>query len=174
MIAKQWRERLAYTLMSAVVLWHTLALVVAPAPDSKIVQSLRRLLHPYLTLLRLDNPWDFYAPNIGTGHLLQYVIEDAAGRQHTFVPVEELSSYHPRFWWFRAWYDAVLEDPEKHGGSIAALLCRRHVALHPIAVTLRKIQQGDFSRADHLSGKHPLDPEFVTESTLKRLACPQQ
>ena len=51
MIRTQWRDRLIYLAMSAFVAWHTLAMVIAPAPDnSVIVQSLRGLFQPYLTL----------------------------------------------------------------------------------------------------------------------------
>jgi hypothetical protein len=175
MISKQWRERLTYTVMSVFVGWHTLAVVVAPAPDDSVtVQSLRLLLHPYLTFVRLDNPWDFYAPIVGSGHQLRYVIEDTAGKRHTFVPTEELSWFHPSYWWFRAWYDAILEAPEIYGDFVVALLCRKHASLHPISITLLKIEQEHFSRTDHLSGKHPLNSEFVTENTLGRITCPDE
>ena len=80
MISKQWRKRLTYMAMSVFVGWHTLALVVAPAPDSSaIAQSFRRLFHPYLTLFSLDNKWDFYAPDVGKGRQFRYDIEDAPG-----------------------------------------------------------------------------------------------
>ncbi len=175
MISKQWCERLIYTALSVFVAWHTLAIVVAPAPDGSVtVQSLRRLLHPYLTLFRLDNKWDFYAPNVGKGHQFRYVIEDAAGTRHTFMPTDDLSWFHPSHWWFRAWYDAIAESPDVHGDSIAARLCRQHAALRPVAITLLNLEEKDFLPADHLSGKHPLDSEFVTVHTLKRVRCPDR
>ena len=173
MISKQWRERLTYAAMSAFVTWHTLALVVAPAPDSSvIVRSLRGLLQPYLTLFRIDNQWSFYAPDINRGHQLRYVVEDAAGKRYTFVPTDELNWFHPSYWWFWAWYDAIAESSETYGEAFAASFCQRHASLHPIAITLLDFQQKDFSPADYLSGKHPLDPEFVTENTLMRVTCP--
>ena len=175
MISKQWCERLIYTALSVFVAWHTLAIVVAPAPDGSVtVQSLRRLLHPYLTLFRLDNKWDFYAPNVGKGHQFRYVIEDVAGTRHTFLPTDDLSWFHPSHWWFRAWYDAIAESPDVHGDSIAARLCRQHAALRPVAITLLNLEEKDFLPADHLSGKHPLDSEFVTVHTLKRVRCPDR
>jgi len=158
--------------MSVILGWHTLAVVVAPAPDNSVtVQALRFLLHPYLTLFRLDNPWNFYAPIVAKGHQFRYMIEDIAGKRRTFVPTEELYTFHPSFWWFRAWYDAILDSPEIYGDSVAALLCRKHASLHPISITLLKIEQEDFSPMDQLGGKHPMDSEFVTVSTLRRVAC---
>ena len=175
MIAKPWRERLIYVAMSVLVAWHTLAIVVAPAPSgSAIAQLLRSLLHPYLTLFRLDNKWDFYAPNVGKGHQFRYIIEDAAGTLHTFMPTDDLNWYHPSHWWFRAWYDAIVESPDVHGEPAAARLCRQHAALHPVAITLMNLEEKDFSPADHLSGKHPLDSEFVTVTDLKRVRCPDK
>jgi hypothetical protein len=167
-----WRKRLITVALSLFLAWHTLATVIAPAPDAgPVVQAFRGVLAPYLTLFRLDNKWNFYAPNVGRGHQLRYTIEDAARQRHAFVPTDELSWYHPTYWWFRAWYDTIIDDPEEHGERIAAVLCRKHAALKPVAVTLQKLEEEDFSPADHLAGKHPLDPEFVSVSTLKRVQC---
>jgi hypothetical protein len=172
MIRTQWRDRLIYLAMSAFVTWHTLAMVIAPAPDnSVIVQSLRGLFQPYLTLFRLDNLWDFFAPTVGKGSQFRYIIEDADGQRRTFVPAEYLSWFHPSYFWFRSLYYAIVDDPELYADSAAALLCRKHASLHPVAVTLLRYDEGDFSPEDHLSGKHPMDPEFVTVNTLKRVEC---
>ena len=172
MISKPWRERLTYVAMSAFVGWHTLAMVIAPAPDSSvIVQSVRGLFQPYLTLFRLDNLWDFFAPTVGKGSQFRYIVEDGAGNRHTFVPAADLSWFHPGYFWFRSWYYAIIETPELYADSAAALLCRKHAALHPISITLLEIQEGDFTRDDQLDGKHPMDPEFITVNTLKRATC---
>lgn len=173
MISRQWRERLIYTAMSVFVAWHTLAIVVAPAPDgSAIAQALRPMLHPYLTLFYLDSKWGFYAPGVDRGRQFRYVIEDAAGKRHTFEPIDELSWFHPAYWWFSAWYVAIMDTPEIHGDFAAALFCRKHASLHPISITLLGIQQEDFSREDLLSGKHPMDSDFITVNTLTTVECP--
>lgn len=98
MISKQWRERLTYTAMSLFVAWHTLAMLVAPAPESsEIVQKLRPLLQPYLTLFFLDNNWGFYAPGIGPGREFRYVVKDGTGHSHTFVPAAERNWFFPAY-----------------------------------------------------------------------------
>lgn len=174
MISKRWRERLTYTAMSLFVVWHTLAVVVAPTPESGVAQSLRGLLQPYLTLFWLDNSWDFFAPDIGTGSKLRYVIEDSAGKSYAFVPIDEISWYHPMYRRIIYWFDAIIEEPDSYADRAAELFCRKHAALRPVSISLIQVQEMEFTPQDHLSGKHPLDPEFVTETTLKHVACPDK
>jgi hypothetical protein len=170
MISKQWRGRLIYTAMSSLVAWHTIAIVVVPAPHSSA--ALLRLLHPYLTLFRLGNKWSFYASNVGYGQQFRYVVEDAAGRQHTFMPTESFGWFHPRYWWFTAWYNTIMRSPDEQADLAAALLCKMHVSLKPVSIILIKVLQNGFSAKDHLDGKHPMDAEFVTEKILRRVKCP--
>lgn len=167
-----WQQRLIYGGMSLFLAWHTLALALAPLPDgSEAVTALRAFFSPYLTLFRLDNKWNFYAPNVGKGHQLRYVIDDGAGQRHAFVPTDGLSWYHPGYWWVRARHDAVIEDPQARGDAIAADFCQKHAALRPVTVTLQKLEEKDFTPADHLQGRHPLESDFATVSTLKRVRC---
>jgi hypothetical protein len=172
--SKQVRERLAYTAMSLLVVWHTLAMVLQSAPNSALVRSGRLLFDPYLTLFRLDKQWGFFAPDVKVGGQLRYIVEDAAGKHHTFTPADELSRFHPTSIWFKDWYKAVMTSPERFGDAATALHCREHASLHPITITLLAIEQKGFWPEDRLSGKHPLDPEFVTVNTLKTVRCPDQ
>ena len=172
MISKYWRERLTYAAMSMFVAWHTLAMVVAPAPeDSVTAGSLRRLLDPYLTLLYLDDKWDFFAPGVDRGKQFRYEIEDASGNRHSFVPLEEINWFHPIYRRVSYWYDALVESPEIYSDYVSTQLCRKHASLHPISITLVGIEEQDFSPADQLNGKHPLDSDIATVSTLKIAAC---
>src|SRR4051812_20761319 len=105
MISKPWRERLAYTPMSGFVVWPTLAMVIAPAPAQSVsVRTLRGIMQPYLSVLRLDNLWDFFAPNVNRLSDLHYVIEDTAGKSHAFAPSADLKWFYPTSIWFKAWY----------------------------------------------------------------------
>jgi hypothetical protein len=171
-----WRRRLTYLAMSLLVAWHTLAVVLAPAPEnSETVQVFRAVLQPYLSLLRLDNSWSFFAPSVGKHSQFRYIVEDAAGTEHTFVPTEEPSSSLPSYvLWreFKYLYEGIMEDAENHGDAIGAFLCRRHASLKPLSVTLVEIQEQDFWREDYLRGKRPLDPEFVVVNPLRRIECP--
>jgi hypothetical protein len=171
-ISNSWRQRLAYIAMSVFVAWHTLAIVVAPAPVSRVTQSLRVYVEPYLKTFLLDNKWDFFAPNVGPALRLRYVIEDKDGQSHTFDPAEQLNWFHPNFHWARSWHTAIMDDPDLYADAAAARLCREHAALNPVAITFIKREEGRFTQADLLSGKSRLDPEFFDEETLKQVKCP--
>jgi hypothetical protein len=173
MVWKELRERLIFMVMSAFVVWHTIAIMIAPGSDnSLLVQQLRRVYEPYLSLFRLNNKWDFYAPNVGRGHQLRYVVEGADGARETITPTDEWHWHHPGYWWFRAWNDAIIASPDLYADKVIATLCRKHAASKPAAITLTLIQELAFAPEDHLAGRHPLDPEFVEESTLRRGPCP--
>jgi len=173
MISKAWRGRATYAAMSLFVAWHSLAMLVGPAPDtSEGLSGLRALLHPYLMLFAMDNQWDFFAPSINAGYKLDYEIESQDGTTHTFVPENDLNWYRPSFIWFTEWRDAIVDNPELHALAAATPFCREHAALRPAAVTLVKIEQKEFWPQDYLDGKRPFDPDFVTERMLKRVPCP--
>jgi hypothetical protein len=172
MILQQWRARLTYAAMSAFVAWHTIAMLIAPAPDvSALIQAVRVPLRPYLTLFRLDNMWDFFSPNVGRGSQFRYIIEDTRGNHHPFAPTENLSWLHPTFFWFRSWFDAIMANPDAYADSAAAFLCRKHASLHPVSIIMMEAAGEDFTREDYLAGKRPTDAEFVTVGTVKRVAC---
>jgi len=173
MISKVWRERLAYTAMSLFVVWHTAAIIIAPAPDNSVIAvAARPVFQPYLSLFRLDNPWDFFAPSVETGAELRYVLDDARGTRHTFVPTQELSWYLPAYFWYRSWYYGIMDEIDTYAEGAAAFFCRKHAGLRPVAITFVEYQQSDFTPDDQLAGKHPTDSEFVTAKVLKRVPCP--
>src|SRR3984957_11861561 len=172
MIWNSWRQRVTYLVMSAFVAWHTLAMVIAPAPESSVlVGTLRAVLQPYLTLFKLDNPWNFFAPVIG-GTELHYSVEDAAGARHSFTPTEQASWFHPAYLWLRDWHYNIIDHPELFVDRAGAILCHEHAALHPVSITFVADEQWEFKPADLLSGKHPTDPEFIKERTVKTVECP--
>src|SRR5262249_12771307 len=128
----QWRRRLTYLLMSMVVGWQALAIVISPAPgNSEAVQALQSLLKPYLSALRVDNSWVFFAPNVHKQTLFRYIVEDTAGKEHRFTPqrgpVRSLPAY--AMWReFRYLYEGILVNVDDRGDAAGALLCRKHAA----------------------------------------------
>jgi hypothetical protein len=170
-----WRERVTYLAMSLVVGWHTLAMIVAPAPEgSTMMQTFRFLVQPYLSLFRLDNQWNFFAPSVGKHLQFRYVVEDVAGKRTVFIPVEDIGRSFPRYvMWreFKYFYEGIMEAPEIRGAAITALLCRRHASLKPAGISLLRVQELDFWPQDYLQGRRPLDPEFVSVETLTNIEC---
>jgi hypothetical protein len=175
MISKQWRERLVYAAMSVFVVWHTLAMVIAPAPDeSELVKSVRGLVQPYLVLFNLNNHWDFFAPNISENSVFRYVVKDSSGVGHTFTPMSKWSWFTPHSIWFHDWYESVVDEPDLYADTFAKFLCREHAELKPVSVVLQNVTGREFAPADLLNGKHPLDPEFVDVEPVKNVKCPGQ
>jgi len=173
MISKPLRERLSFAALSVFLAWHTAAMLFAPAPEnSAVAVALRPVFQPYLSLLRQDNRWDFFAPTVDPGTNLRYTLEDAAGNRQTFAATQDLSWYHPNYFWYRSWFYAVIDDPETYAEPAAAFFCRQHAALHPVAIEFAKDEQSFFAAEDYLNGKLPTDPEFFTETELDRLKCP--
>jgi hypothetical protein len=173
--SKQWRERLGYAAMSVFVGWHTLAMVVAPAPaESALVKFLRGLLQPYLALFYLDNNWDFFAPNISGTFEFRYVVKDSTGIGHTFMPASKWSWFSPNSIWFHAWYDAVIEKTDIYGDAFGRLLCQEHAELKPVSIVLQALDEQEFRPDDLLDGKRPLDPEFIEVRRVKTVKCPDQ
>ena len=58
-------QRLTYVAMSILLVWHTFAMVIGPAPASPLTRAARWLAQPYLTLFGLQNEWGFFAPTVG-------------------------------------------------------------------------------------------------------------
>jgi len=170
----QVRRRLIYAAMSLLVVWHTFAMVIVTSPDSAIVQSARAIVGPYVTLLRLDNNWGFFAPEVGLGEQFRYIVEDAAGTQHTFAPGAQLNRFLPSHIWFLDRYRNIMEDVDIYGDVVAAQLCRDHASLRPVSITFLEVEQKDFTAADWRSGKRPFDPEFLEVKTLKTIPCPDK
>jgi hypothetical protein len=167
-----WRRRFLYGAMSALLVWHTLAMVVAPAPGSDLTDGARSIMAPYLTLLGLDHGWSFFAPNVENGVIFRYEVEAPGGVRHIFTPSETLRWYHPSRRWTRDRFRQMLDEPERYADVVAAALCRDHAELKPVSVTLIETEQKDFSREDRLAGKTPLDPEFLQNKTVKQVSCP--
>jgi hypothetical protein len=171
----KWRERLTYLAMSFVVGWHSLAMMISPAPNgSVLVQSLRDMFHPYLLLFRLETPWGFFAP-VGKHAQFRYVVHDAAGNEHIFIPTEEPSPSIAHYvWWreFKYLYDGIMASPEFRGQAAGELFCQRHASLKPRSVTLLEVVEQAYGPDDELRGKLPLDPQFAAVVSLKRVECP--
>lgn len=172
MNSKLVKKRFAYAAMSFLIVWHVIAMAVAPAPDSQIKRSVGVWFNPYLTLLGLDNEWGFFAPDIPASFEFRYVVEDAVGKRHEFDARDQWSSLQPTFIWFMDHYKTVMESVDELGEIAVAALCKEHASLNPVSVTLIDVQQKEFTPEDRLNGKSPLDPEFIELEPLEPVRCP--
>ena len=152
-----WRRRLTYLAMSAFAAFHTFVMLIMPN-STATGGSLRALVRPYLSLLALEGTWTFFAPSVGKDSQFRYVVEDATGREHTFVPLIDANWFLPTFYLIRGLHYAVIDDPDKFGGYFATIACRQHVALKPISVMMVELKEREFRPEDYLSGKGSARP----------------
>jgi hypothetical protein len=172
MKSKQARASFALIAMSLFVVWHSLAMLIAGAPDSRLTASARTVFNPYLLFLGLDSQWGFFAPDVPNGNTFRYVIEDSAGNRRTFTPLQQWNPLQPTFIWFRDRYKTVMENFEDFADAAVASICKEHAELKPVSVTLIDVTQKDFSPEDRLKGKSPLDPEFLEAQEMDAIRCP--
>jgi hypothetical protein len=169
------KRALGYAGMSVIVGWHTLAMLVAPMPEgSAAVQAARSVMQPYLSLFRLDNKWNFFAPAVGRHAQFRYVVKDRAGKDHLFIPMEEARrSAWSYFAWreFKYFFEGVMEAPDQRGYLAAALLCQQHAGLDPVSISLEQVRELGFSKDDYLAGHRPLEKEFVSVDVLAKIPC---
>ena len=170
------RERILYGLMSAFVAWHSLAIIVGPAPpSSEIAQFLRPAVVPYLRLIYLNVGWGFFAP-VGMTFEMHYKIEDANGKEHVVYPTRGMTDFHPGTLWIKDHLRGVGQRLEKDGAkpAIIADICKQYAALKPVKITIAQVyQEKYFTPADHRAGKNPLSKEFASEEVLGTGACPK-
>jgi hypothetical protein len=170
----RWRHRLTYLLMSVVVGWQALAIIISPAPNnSEVVQALKSVLEPYFLVLRMENTWGFFA-SVTKQKVFCYIVEDAAGKEHRFTPeMEPARSLSDYVMWreFLSLYRGVVDNADERGDAAGRLLCRKHAALHPVAVILVELRENDFWREDAIRGKKPSDPEYLTVNPVRRIEC---
>ena len=93
------RRKTIITVQSLFLLWHSLALVVGPAPGSYSMGKVYPIFKPYLQFLQIDTTWGFFSPEPGTGIVLRYDVEDSSGREYYFKPFPTLTLK----WQFAAW-----------------------------------------------------------------------
>ena len=158
--------------MSILLLWHSFAMVIGPAPASRLFGSARWLAQPYLTFFGLQNQWGFFAPDVKPGYRFSYEIEDAAGEKHRFTPADHLNNLHPDSIWKRDHYTMIMTMPDLYGDAAGAELCLEHASLGPVHVTLLELEHQEFSPDDWRNGKRPTDDEFVSAKTLRTVTCP--
>jgi len=170
------RERIIYGLMSAFVIWHSIAITVGPAPrESDIAKAISPLVDPYLNMIYLNVGWGFFAP-VGFTSQVRFIIETTDGKKQTIAPTTNLPFYAPSTLWIKDRLRglALTMQDEANAARVIADLCREYVQLKPVRISMIEVTQEKYlTPADHLAGKHPLGKGFSKQRTLGAGACPQ-
>lgn len=166
------RRGIVYAAMSLLLVWHCLAMIVGPAPDSDLTDAARNVMGPYLDAFRLEHSWSFFAPDVRLYPDFRYIVQDSSGQDHLFEPTAGLNRFRPSDIWIEDWYTNVADEPDIYAEATAMRLCREHAALRPAQISLIEAERVDFTPDDERSGKHLHDPEFENEIFLGTFACP--
>ena len=161
--------------LSLFLAWHTVATMLAPVPAKNvIVQAFRSLFQPYLTLTGTDTTWDFFSP-LSTSYEFRYAVVDAAGNEHSFTPIADVSWLTPNHRWDERIFATLITTPALIGDYFTKQFCRERAALKPVAVTLIYLEEKEFWPQDYFLGKQrTTDPANYNLYPLLRAGCPQQ
>jgi hypothetical protein len=168
-------QKILFVLTSMFLIWHTLALVIGPSPQSHLRDNLFGYFQPYLSLFRLNNAWAFYAPEPELGSVVNYkVIGEDGDAQEFDVYNDQLDRWSASYFRFNAFFNNIYWQSEvyrRYRNSYIQYLCRRHAALNPESIVLVRINQTRLTHEDYLKGARPLDPEFIEVHTSQPVRC---
>lgn len=163
---------LKYLIASVFVIWHSGALLIAPAPASYMFNEVRSWYEPYLSLLNLNNGWAFFAPDPGLGTLVQYIITDDHGKEHRFDFSRQLDRNAARFQRYTSMLETISKNVEPYTESAGLHLCNQHKALHPVQIQFRIYDINIVIPEDYLQGARPLDETNLDLKILEPIRCP--
>lgn len=172
---RSWRRTTTYVLMSAFLVWHTLAMVIPPSPSNYLTIFLTKLLKPYLDIFQLRGRWHFFAydytPRDSPGDYFRYAITMSNGEKMYFDPIKDLNPLHPEDWYFRDWYLKIINQPDIFGEYAALHFCNKHMELDPVEITFFALKEDRLSVPNYLSGKRPLDEKLTVTNMLATKPC---
>jgi len=166
-----------YVLMSLFIIWHVVGIaIVGPFDRSYMRDGLMKIYRPYLAFFHLNQSWPFYAPNPFPGSILNYQTTDASGVTRVYPLTQGREKFDHAYFRYTNFYAYLFSDPkytQKKGydKSVARFLCNRHFKENIVSIEFVLLSQKPFSREDYLSGKRPLDPEFLKETRFGPYPC---
>lgn len=162
---------LLWVLASLFLVWHSLVLVVTPAPSSYLQKIFQDLSWPYVRFFQLESGWGFFAPEPVRGKQLRYVVLDARNRRQEYRLTESLQRLSPSYLRYTTLYGNI--HPGRPGlmKSAARYLCRRHAGDLPRSITFIVRHQLLITPEEYEAGKRSLTPEFIRTETLQPISC---
>ncbi len=157
--------------VSALALWHAVALWVAPAPDSRFKQGLERAFSPYLSVLHLDHGWGFFAPDPHPGVRMQVVIVDAEAREHVIDFTGGLDRSLATYQRYTMLQDYLWIDAQPYTEHAARYWCRHRADLSPVSVAFQFEAHQTVTPEAYLAGHRTGDPELVLVDRREPVAC---
>ena len=141
--------------------YHTLAICLAPAPDSYLRRKVAPFFEPYLKIFHLNNNWGYFAPDPASGILMRYRIEDEDGKMHVFKLTENLKRSDPDFMRMTSLFNKMPGMSPAYLQGIASYLCGRNSAIKPVRLQFMEGHQVRLSPWAWFRGKRPMDDEYM-------------
>ncbi len=171
-VTKPFRSPWLTLAASLFLIWHSLVIVIGPAPGSYLLGRVYRVFDPYLSFFHLENYWAFFAPNPASGNLLRYAVRDEYGQQHIFKLTEDHRRSEPAYLRHTTFYTAISDHKDPgYTASAARYLCQRHAGLKPASIVFITGQQLRLPRQAWLDGKRPLDDDYMEVVYQDPISC---
>ena len=157
---------------SVFVVWHTLAIVLAPAPASAAVLALYRFTRPYVHFFNLNNQWKYFV-RIGYGGNVDYAVDGAEGEKARFTMPPQYDHRNLAYFQYFHIQNELFggNPPQDLLKDLAHYYCRKHAVLNPRRVEFILRIQKEIKPDDFAKGFSPSDATFVREATLAPVEC---
>lgn len=150
--------------------------VVGPLYHSNPESLLSKIYYNYLSVLRLNRAWPFYAPNPQLGIIMRYETVDAHGKSQVHPLTEAYGRYQHAYARYSNVFVYLFEYPDytRERGfdkSVARYICEQHKQEDVREINFIVLNQKIFTHEDYQNGKDPLDPEFVERKVFGPYSC---
>ncbi len=162
---------LLWVLASLFVVWHSLVLIVTPAPSSYLQKIFQDLSWPYVRFFQLESGWGFFAPEPVRGKQLRYVVLNARHQSQEYRLTESLQRSSPSYLRYTTLFGNIHPGRPALMKSAAQYLCRRHAGDSPRSITFIVRHQLLITPEEYETGKRSLTPEFIRIETLPPVPC---
>ncbi len=164
---------LSVTLANLFIVWHVVALLVAPAPEAPIFKPFQDLTSFYRRGLHLDSAWRMFV-QVSWGGKVDYLLFDKDKKLIKQAPIVPdglwFSSAHTDYYYLQYWvFD--YDRPEKLVRDLTDYYCRKNAKIHPQSLAFLIHYQSEVP-ADRFTKS--MDSKFVEDKQLDPRSCEDQ
>lgn len=168
---KTFKNRFLYLIASIFIVWHSLAIIIGPAPGSYLMSKVYPIFKPYLIAFHINNEWGFFAPDPAKGSLLRYIIVDDKNQEHVFKLTENLRRNGHGFLRYTSLYLTIARNNENFVVSAANYLCAKHNDINSKQIQFFMGHQQAITPDEFIAGHRPLDDKYMSVEYLPSLSC---
>ena len=162
---------------SIFIVYHVVGIAfVGPAADSYIRNKMWPYYETYLSALRIDGGWSFYAPDPSYGTIISYEAISEGGEKQIYPLSHKRPKIERGYFLYTNFFNYALNDPAEAAekgyiDSMVRYLCDQNSDFPAHEITFIEQSQTAFRYTDYLNGHRPLDPEFLEETRHGPYTC---